>query len=67
LSRRWPALITTAKIIVSVLAVATIGLMTLPAHFDTTSTLFLGAMHLALIPATVLALGALDPRRDQRP
>jgi hypothetical protein len=67
LSRHWPALIRTAKVIAAALAVATIGLMTLPAHFDTTSTLFLVAMHLALIPATVLALGALDPQRGRRP
>jgi Family of unknown function (DUF6069) len=59
LSRRWPALITTAKVLAPTLAVATIGLITLPARFDTASTLFLAAMHLALIPATLLALAAM--------
>jgi Family of unknown function (DUF6069) len=65
LSPRWPVLIPTAKVIAPTLAVATIGLMTLPARFDTTSTLFLATMHLALIPATVHALGALTPQRAQ--
>jgi len=65
LSQRWPGLVTTAKVIAPVLAVATIGLMTLPARFDTTSTLFLATMHLALIPGTVLALGAFTPRHAE--
>jgi hypothetical protein len=36
--------------------------MTLPARFDAMSSLSLAMMHLALIPATLLALGALTPR-----
>jgi len=62
LSRTWPVLITTAKVAIAVLAIATIGLMTIPAGFDTTSTLFLAATHITLVPASVLALTALDPR-----
>jgi hypothetical protein len=61
LSRTWPVLITTAKVVATVLAVATIGLMTIPARFDGTSTLFLATMHITLAPAAVLALGALAP------
>jgi Family of unknown function (DUF6069) len=61
LAPSWPRLITTARIVVPVLAVSTIGLMTIPAHFDTISTVTLAAMHLALIPAALLALTALAP------
>jgi hypothetical protein len=60
LSPKWPPLLTVAKFVVPVVAIGTIGLMTIPAHFDTTSTLFLATMHLALIPATLLALGWLS-------
>jgi hypothetical protein len=63
LSRSRPALISVAKSVIAVLAVATIGLMTMPAGFDTTSERFLAAMHLTLVPVAVLALRALDPRR----
>jgi hypothetical protein len=63
LSRTRPTLITIAKVVAPVLAVATIGLMTIPARFDNTSTLFLATMHITLAPAAVLALGALAPRR----
>lgn len=62
LSRAWPAAIRVARVAAPVLAVATIVLMTIPAGFDTTSTVFLAAMHLATIPAALLALDAL-PRR----
>ena len=54
LSRPWPGVITTAKVVAPVLAVATIWVMTIPAHFDTTSTWCLAAMHLAPAMATVL-------------
>jgi Family of unknown function (DUF6069) len=66
LSPRWPILITVAKIAAAVLAAGTIGLMTIPAHFDTISTLTLATMHLALIPAALLALRALTPPRTPR-
>lgn len=63
LSPRWPLLITTARVVAPLLAVGTIVLLTIPAHFDTTSTLFLATMHLALIPATLLALAVLQLAR----
>ena len=63
LSRTWPPVTAIAKGVAAILAVATIGLMTIPAGFDTTSTLFLATMHLALVPAAVLALGALASHR----
>lgn len=62
LSRRWPLLITAAKIIGPALALATVALMTVPAHFDGTSTLFLSSMHLALVPITLLSLSMLARR-----
>jgi len=63
LSRTWPPVTAIAKVVAAILAVATIALMTVPAGFDTTSTLFLATMHLALVPAAVVALGALAWRR----
>jgi hypothetical protein len=65
LSPRWPTVITAAKVIGPLMAVATIGLMTLPARFDTTTTLSLTAMHLTLIPVTWLALRTLAPLHPQ--
>lgn len=59
LSRRWPSGYRVATIAAPVLAVGTIGLMTIPAGFDTASTCYLSAMHLALIPISLLALAAL--------
>lgn len=41
------------------LAVVTIFAMTVPADFDTTSTIALGLCHLALVPITILSLKAL--------
>ncbi|GIH03952.1 hypothetical protein Rhe02_20190 [Rhizocola hellebori] len=59
LSRLWPAAIRVARIAGPTLAVATIGLMTVPAGFDTTSAVSLAVMHLTTIPATLIALNAL--------
>ncbi|HEY5249610.1 MAG TPA: DUF6069 family protein, partial [Dermatophilaceae bacterium] len=67
LAPRWPRLITAAKIAAPMLALATIALMTVPAHFDTTSTIFLASMHLALIPISLLAIAALDQRHSSLP
>lgn len=67
LSRKWPAVIRAARIAAPTLAVATIGVMTIPAGFDTTSAVFLGAMHLATIPAALLALNTLPRRPAGRP
>ena len=63
LSRTWPAMITTAKIVATMVAVATIGLMTLPARFDTTSTVFLATMHLTIVPVSLFALGVFGRAR----
>jgi len=63
LSRKWPVMTVIARVVFPTLAVATIWLMTLPARFDTASTWSLATMHVALIPAAMFALGALDPVR----
>jgi hypothetical protein len=65
LARKRPVLISVATIVAPLLAVATIGLMTIPAHFDATSTLSLALMHIALIPAVILCLRALANNRDR--
>jgi len=62
LTRRWQLLMTPAKIVASVLAISTVWAMTVPAGFDSTSTLCLAAMHLVVAAAFVLALDALAPR-----
>lgn len=69
LSRKWPAAILVARIAAPTLAVATVAVMTIPAGFDTTSAVSLAAMHLAVIPPTLLALNTLPRgpgRRDAR-
>jgi len=68
LSRKWPAAILVARIAAPTLAVVTIAVMTIPAGFDTTSAVSLAAMHLAIIPPTLLALNTLPrgPGRDAR-
>lgn len=63
IARRWPAILTAARIIAPALAVFTIGLMTIPAHFDSASTLSLAAMHLVLVPAALVALRGLAASR----
>ncbi|MBF9131974.1 hypothetical protein I0C86_23845 [Plantactinospora sp. S1510] len=63
LSRKWPKVIPIARVVAPVLAVATIAVMTIPAGFDTTSTVALSAMHLTIIPAALLALRGLPHRR----
>jgi hypothetical protein len=63
LSRRRPVLILIAKVVAPVLAVATIGAMTIPARFDATSALSLSTMHLTLIPAALYAVAGFAPRR----
>ncbi|WP_200938453.1 DUF6069 family protein [Cellulomonas sp. Root137] len=59
LLRRWSWAIPTALVVAPVLAVATILVMTVPADFDTASTVTLACCHLALVPISVLALRAL--------
>lgn len=65
LAPRWPALITAARIVAPILALGTIALMTLPAHFDPTSTVILSCMHSALVPIALLAIAAFE--RDASP
>lgn len=48
------------------IAVASIGLMTIPANFDTTSTLFLASMHLTSIPVTLTCLRGLHSSSHPR-
>jgi Family of unknown function (DUF6069) len=66
LSRKWPAAIRVARIAAPTLAVATVAVMTIPAGFDTTSAVALAAMHLATIPAALVALHALPRRPSHR-
>jgi hypothetical protein len=59
LARKWPAVISVARIAGPALAVLTIGVMTIPAGFDTTSAVCLAVMHLATVPAMLFALNTL--------
>ncbi|XVV09632.1 DUF6069 family protein [Actinoplanes sp. CA-131856] len=51
-----------ALVVGPLLAVATVPLMTLPADFDTASTIALALCHLTLVPIVVLAVRALRGR-----
>ena len=64
---RWPGLIRSARFVVWLLALGTIALLTVPAHFDTTGTVFLSCMHLALIPISLLAIAARHADDRQQP
>ena len=44
---------------VMMVLISAIGTMTVPADLDTTSTIFLALMHVALVPVTILGLHAL--------
>lgn len=60
LLRRFGAWVARAALVVApVLALGTIALMTLPADFDTTSTVTLALCHVALLPILVPAVLAL--------
>jgi Family of unknown function (DUF6069) len=65
LARRWPVAVRIGRIAGPALAVITIGVMTIPAGFDTTSAIALSAMHLATIPAMLVALNALARRQGE--
>lgn len=56
-ARWWPAVIRSAQVVGSLLAIATIGL-TLTSDFDTASTISLSLMHVALVPFIILGLEA---------
>jgi hypothetical protein len=65
--RRWPRILLSLQVGATVIGVGSIAVMTIPAHFDTTSTLFLAAMHLSAIPIAVTTLSraaAAVPRSD---
>ncbi|MEU8818653.1 DUF6069 family protein [Actinoplanes sp. NPDC048796] len=51
----------TALVLAPLLALATIPLLTLPADFDTVSTVTLALCHLTLVPFAVAAIRALAP------
>lgn len=57
-AQRWPWVVSAALVVAPALAVVTIIAMTLPADFDTTSTVALGLCHLTLVPVTILSLRA---------
>jgi hypothetical protein len=54
---RW--IVTLASILAPLLAVLTIGVMTIPVDLDTTSTIALAACHLTLVPISILSIHQL--------
>lgn len=58
---RW--VVPAATVIAPLLAVVTIGIMTIPADLDSVSTVTLAACHLALAPISVLAIRTIGARR----
>jgi hypothetical protein len=63
LGRWWAWVFTVAMIVAPLLELGSILGMTVPADFDLTSTLTLAACHVALVPVSLLAIGALRARR----
>ncbi|WP_216652095.1 DUF6069 family protein [Nocardioides sp. zg-1308] len=57
---RVPRIATVASVVAAALAVATIGLMTLPVDLDAVSTVALAACHLTLVPISLLAIRRLN-------
>lgn len=55
----WPVIARVAAVVAPVLAVVTIGLMTLPVDLDAVSTVTLALCHLTLAPISVLAIRSL--------
>ena len=60
LSLRWPAVLRIGMFAGPAAALVTIGTMTIPADLDTTSTVFLALMHVALVPVTIAGLLAIS-------
>lgn len=52
-------IVTLASILAPLLAVLTIGVMTIPVDLDTTSTIALAACHLTLVPISILSIHKL--------
>ena len=62
LLRRFGSWVTRGALVVApVLALGTIAVMTLPADFDTTSTVALALCHAILVPIVVPAIRSLSP------
>jgi hypothetical protein len=65
---RFGSWVTRAALVVApVLALGTILLMTVPADFDTTSTVTLALCHLALVPIAVTAIRTLSRTPEPAP
>jgi len=62
LAPRAPWVVRAALVAGPLLAVATIAVMTVPADFDTTSTVTLALCHLTLVPITIAAVLAIGRR-----
>lgn len=60
LAPRWRWVAPLATVLAPSVAIITVGVMTVPADFDTLSTLCLAACHLALAPISVTAVRWLD-------
>ena len=59
LARRLAWIAGVAIVVAPVLAVATIGIMTIPVNLDVISTVTLAACHLTLVPISILAIQRL--------
>jgi Family of unknown function (DUF6069) len=61
LARRLPWIARVAIVAAPVLAIATIGIMTIPVDLDTISTVALATCHLTLVPISIVAIRRLRP------
>lgn len=61
LARRLVWIARVAMVVAPVLAVVTIGVMTLPVDLDTISTVTLATCHLTLVPISIVAIRRLRP------
>ena len=66
LGRWWGWVFSVAMVVAPVLELGSILGMTVPADFDLVSKLTLAACHVALVPVSLLAIGALRARRRAR-
>lgn len=63
LARRWPWVIPVALVVAPIIAIGTIFTMTVPADFDTASTVTLAVTHVVVGIVTVAGILALRARR----
>lgn len=61
-ARRWPWTIVVGSVVAPLLALVTIPVMTIPAGFDTASTIALSLCHVSLAPISVAGLMGLRRR-----